>query len=633
MSREYNANNIKVLEGLEAVRKRPGMYIGSSDIKGLHHLIWEILDNAIDEVMAGYANKVIVTLHKNNIISVQDNGRGIPVDINKATKLSGVETVFTILHAGGKFDDSAYKTAGGLHGVGSAVVNALSDSLVCQVYKNKLIYEARFSNGGNITQSLKEIGSTNKKGTLVTFHPDPTIFKDLQFNSITIRERLRESAFLFKSLEIIFIDEVNKTNETFLFNDGISEYVKYIVGNKNTISPIIAFGESFNEIDVDIAFQYTNDMNEIFVSFANSVKTIEGGSHESGFKTSLTNVINNYARKLKLLKEKEKNLEAEDIREGIVAIISVKVPEKLINYEGQTKNKLFTPEALEATKKITEKYLEQWLDQHKKEAISIIEQARNSRDARLAAKKAREVSRKTKSKDIEKIISSKLTPAQQKDPKNNELFLVEGDSAGGSAKLGRNKKNQAILPLRGKVINVEKARLADALKNEEISTIINCLGCGMGKNFDISKLKYHKIIIMTDADVDGSHIQALLLTMFYRFLRPLIENGHIYLAMPPLYKITNKQKMNQFTYVWDESQLEEAKTKYKTIEIQRYKGLGEMNADQLWDTTMNPETRTLLQININDLAMCEKQVSILMGDEVQDRKKWIDQNINFNYDE
>lgn len=633
MKQNYNANNIKVLEGLEPVRKRPGMYIGSTDTRGLHHLVWELLDNAIDEVMAGYANKIIVTLHANNFLSVEDNGRGIPVDINKTTKLSAVETVFTVLHAGGKFDDDAYKTAGGLHGVGSSVVNALSDVLICQVYRDKKIHEAKFMTGGKIVQSLKIVGETQKQGTKVLFHPDPLIFKDLKFNVATIKERLLESSFLFEGLDIEFIDEINKTKQKFISNNGISDFVQYLTKNKVATSPVIYFNDKTQNIPVNVAFQYTDEINDMIISFANSVKTIEGGSHVNGFKSGLVSAINNYAQKWKLLKEKEKNLDSDDIIEGIVAIISVQVPENIITYEGQTKNKLFTPSAYEITKKVVDDAVSKWLDQNKTASFNLIKQIIAARNARIAAKKTRESLRKTKGKQAEKILSSKLTPAQSKIPELNELFLVEGDSAGGLAKLGRNKKFQAILPLKGKVINVEKAKLSDVLKNEEIGTIITCLGTGIDKNFNLDRLKYHKVIIMTDADVDGSHIQALLLTMFYRFMRPLIEHGHIYLAQPPLYKIWKKSNPKEFKYAWDENELADLKAEYKNYEVQRYKGLGEMNPEQLWETTMDPETRKLMKISITDLIAADLQVDTLMGEDSTARKKWIDENVNFEYDE
>ena len=633
MKQNYDSDSIKVLEGLEPVRKRPGMYIGSTDSRGLHHLIWELLDNSIDEVMSGYANKIIVSLHENNFISVEDNGRGIPIDINKTTKLSGVETVLTVLHAGGKFDNETYKVSGGLHGVGASVVNALSDILICQVYRDHKIYEAKFAKGGKIIQPLKEVGTTNKTGTKILFHPDPLIFNDLKFSISTIKERLLESSFLFDGLTIELIDETNKTKQKYASEEGLVDFVKYINKNKTTTSPIINFKQTNQTIPLSFAMQYVDDMNDLIISFANSVKTIEGGSHVNGFKAGLLSAINSYAQKWKLLKEKDKNLDSEDIKEGLVAIISVQVPENIITYEGQTKNKLFTPEVYDVTKKLVDDAVSKWLDQNKNESFNLIKQIITARDARLAAKKTRETLRKTKSKQAEKVLSSKLTPAQSKDPMMNELFLVEGDSAGGSAKLGRNKKIQAILPLKGKVINVEKAKLSDVLKNEEIGTIITCLGTGIDKNFNIEKLKYHKVIIMTDADVDGSHIQALLLTMFYRFMRPLIEHGHIYLALPPLYKIWKKSNPKDFHYAWDDNELNQYKEEYKSYEIQRYKGLGEMNPEQLWETTMDPNQRKLMQINIHDLIAAELQVDVLMGEDPVSRKKWIDENVNFEYDE
>lgn len=629
MSSGYQATNIKVLEGLEAVRKRPGMYIGSTNSNGLHHLVWEILDNSIDEVLNGYANNIVVTLHKDYSVSILDNGRGIPTEKHPSTSLSGVETVLTILHAGGKFDENTYKSAGGLHGVGSSVVNALSSWLVCEVYRNNQIHQAKFINGGKIQQNLQVIANTRKTGTLIHFLPDPLIFKNLHFSPTTIRDRLQESTFLIKELNIVFEDKVN--NQSYEFNNpnGLVDFANFITKDKNGLSDVIYFKQNYQKIEVEIALKYTHEENEMIVSFANAVKTIEGGVHESAFKNALSTVINNVARKFNLLKEKERNLEGEDIRDGLVGIISVKIPESLISYEGQTKNKLFTPEAYEAVRKCTEEALGFWFVENKNQTIEIVNKAIKSRDARIAAKQAKEATKKTKKIKEERGMGGKLTPAQSKDPKLNELFLVEGDSAGGSAKLGRNKKHQAILPLRGKVINVEKTRLVDVLKNEEIASIFTCLGTGIGKEFDISKLKYHKVIIMTDADTDGSHIQVLLLTLFYRFMRPLIENGNIYIALPPLYKLTNKQTKQHY-YAWDDDQLDELKIVNKNYEIQRYKGLGEMNADQLYSTTMDPQNRLLLQVNIDDILQAEKQISLLMGEDVESRREWINNNIDFS---
>lgn len=633
MNKDYNADNIKVLEGLEPVRKRPGMYIGSTDIRGLHHLLWELLDNSIDEVMAGFANKIIITLHSNNIVSIEDNGRGIPIDINKNTGLSGVETVFTVLHAGGKFDDSIYKTSGGLHGVGSSVVNALSDLVICQVSRNSKKYEAKFASGGKIIQHLKEIGTTNKTGTKILFHPDPIIFGDLKFDEKIIRERLLESSFLFNNLLIEFRIDENKTSKTFQSSNGLNDFIQHLNKSFKTISPIIQFKNDQYLIPVNVAFQYTNEINDLVVSFANSVKTIEGGSHVNGFKSGLLTVFNNFAFNNKLLKDKDSPLDQDDISEGLTVVVSVNVPEKLINYEGQTKNKLFTKEANEISKKATIENLSLWLEKNKSLGIELIKTIIHNRDLKISARKTRESLKKTKGKQAERILSSKLTPALSHNSIENELFLVEGDSAGGSAKLGRDKSHQAILPLKGKVINVEKSKLSDVLKNDEIGTIITCLGTGIERNFNLDKLKYNKIIIMTDADVDGSHIQVLLLTMFFRFMRPLIENGNIYLAMPPLYKISKKSNPNQFSYAWDEMELERLRQEYKNYEIQRYKGLGEMNPEQLWETTMNPKTRKLLQIKIDDIVIANEQINTLMGEDSSLRKVWIDENINFEYEE
>ncbi len=630
----YKDDNIKVLEGLEPVRKRPGMYIGSTDIHGLHHLVWEVFDNAIDEVISGNADTIRVTLHKDNSITVKDNGRGIPIGINSTTKLSTIDTVFTVLHAGGKFDDNAYKTSGGLHGVGASVVNALSEWLVVTVNRDNKIVESKYEHGGKIVQPTKVVGTTNRTGTTVTFKPDPLIFKNATFNASVIKERIRESSFLYKNLKIIFEDEINKETTEYYSTHGISEYVSFINDNKTTITNIASFsGVGSDKIEIDIALQYTNDTSDIIVSFANSVKTSEGGSHETGFKSALTECLNNYGRKWNLLKEKDKNFEGEDAREGLTAVISVRVPEKIIAYEGQTKNKLFTQEAVASVKKFFGERFTFWLEENKKDAIKIIQKALLSRDARIAAKKAREDTKKIKNTNQTLLLSGKLTPAQSKQYSENELFLVEGDSAGGTAKLARNKRHQAILPLKGKILNVEKARLRDLLANEEICTIISSLGAGIGNDFKIENLKYDKVVIMTDADTDGAHIQVLLLTFFYRFMRPLIEKGHVYVALPPLFRIASKLADKKIAYAWNEQDLEEQKHNFKSYEVQRYKGLGEMSAEQLWETTMNPDTRLFLKVSIQDAVLAERRVNILMGDNSQVRKEWINNNVDFTLDE
>lgn len=624
----YKETDIKVLEGLDPVRKRPGMYIGSTDQRGLHHLIWEILDNSVDEVMAGVCNTIKLTLHRDGSFSVEDNGRGIPVGIHPKTKMSTVDTVFTTLHAGGKFSEDAYKMSGGLHGVGSSVVNALSSWMHVTVKREGKIYESKYEDGGKIVQKSKAIGNTNKTGTCVRFLPDATIFKNITFLPDIIFERVQETSFLFKGLKIIFENEYNRTVDEFFAENGISEYVKFINSGQNAISSVVYITGKELDIEVEVAFQYNDGSTDTFVSFANSVKTREGGTHETGFKVALTETLNEYARKWKLLKERDKNFEGSDFREGLVCVISAKVPERLISYEGQTKNKLFTPEAFTAVKNIVRNKLTYWLEENKKDAKTIIEKAYLSREARIAAKKAREEVKQLKGQKKERILSGKLTPCQSRDPEISELFLVEGDSAGGSAKLGRDKKYQAILPLKGKVINVEKALLKDLLKNEEISTIISSIGGSIGSDFNHKSIKYHKIIIMTDADTDGAHIRTLLLTFFYRYMKPLIENGNIYIALPPLYKLINTKNKKEF-YAWEDYELDELKESNPNYEIQRYKGLGEMNADQLWETTMNPDTRQLIKVSIEDAALTERRVSTLMGDDASKRKEWINNNLDF----
>ena len=627
----YNDSNIKVLKGLDPVRKRPGMYIGSTDSRGLHHLVWEILDNAIDEVLAGVASVIKITMNLDNSITIEDNGRGIPTGINSTTRKSTGDTVFTELHAGGKFDSSAYQISGGLHGVGSSVVNALSSWMIVEVSRENKLYQSKYHNGGKIQQALLKIGTSSSTGTKVTFMPDKTIFYSIDFNYSIIRERVQESSFLFKGLKIILENKITKAKDVFLATNGILEFLDFLNQGKSKIAKPIYIQAKDSQIEVEIAMQYTNDTSDVVVSFANSVKTIEGGSHELGFKVALTDVINEYSRKFKILTQRDANFDGSDVREGLSAIISVKVPEHLIAYEGQTKNKLFTSDAFSAVKKITIMKLNFWLEENKKEAIKIIEKAKRSRDARLAARRVREEMRQIKGTKKERILSGKLTPCQLKGF-STEIFLVEGDSAGGSAKMARDRKTQAILPLKGKILNVEKASIKDILANEEINTIISCIGASIGGDFDINKAKYGKVIIMTDADTDGSHIQILLLTFFYRYMKSLIENGRVYIAQPPLYKISKKSS-KEFAYVWDEFELNEYKEKWSNHDIQRYKGLGEMNADQLWETTMDPAQRKIIKVQIIDAVLAEKRITTLMGDDASIRKEWISQNIDFEMEQ
>ena len=625
---KYDEHSIKVLEGLEAVRKRPGMYIGSTDKRGLHHLVWEIVDNGIDEVINGYGNRISIIMHKDHSIEVSDSGRGVPVGMHDTGK-STPEVIYTVLHAGGKFEEGGYKVSGGLHGVGASVVNALSKWMEVTICRDGYKYFIRFKDGGKVDQKLKKIEKTSKTGTTVRFMPDDTIFSTTTFSFTTICERMQECAFLVKGLTVTVEDEEDNKKREFHYANGLEAFVEYLNEDKKVLHKPVHFMGEKDGIRVEIAFQYTEEYSENLVSFVNNVKTNDGGTHEVGFKTAVTRVFNDYARTNNFLKAKDKNLEGSDTREGLTAIISLQVPEDKLQFEGQTKGKLGTPEARPIVDSIVSEKLQFYLEENKEIATKILNKMVKSKLVREAARKARDEARNGKSKNSkERALSGKLAPAQAKNPKKNELFLVEGDSAGGSAKQGRDRKFQAILPLRGKVINSEKATMEDILKNEEINTIIHTVGAGCGSDFEVDDSNYDKVIIMTDADVDGSHIQILLLTFFYRYMKPLIEAGKLYIAMPPLYKITCGKELS---YAWTEDDRKQVLEKYKgkKTETQRYKGLGEMNANQLWETTMNPDTRSLIKINISDAALAEKRVRVLMGDKVEPRKEWIEENVEF----
>ncbi|WP_315037708.1 DNA topoisomerase IV subunit B [uncultured Enterococcus sp.] len=635
---EYNDASIQVLEGLEAVRKRPGMYIGSTDSRGLHHLVYEIVDNAVDEALSGYGNEIDVTIHKDNSISVRDNGRGMPVGTH-ASGIPTVEVIFTVLHAGGKFGQGGYKTSGGLHGVGASVVNALSSWLEVVIVRDGIEYKQSFKDGGKPAGTLKKIGKTRKPtGTTVTFKPDDTIFSTTKFSYEILAERLRESAFLLKGVKISLTDERGEEpiHEVFLYEEGIKEFVDYLNEEKDTLTQVVYFSGTKEAIEVELAFQYNDGYSENVLSFVNNVRTKDGGTHEVGMKTSMTKAFNEYARKVNLLKEKDKNLEGSDFREGLAAVLSIRIPENLLQFEGQTKGKLGTPLARNAVDNVIGEQLGYYLQENSEMSQMLVRKAIKAREAREAARKAREESRTGKKrKKGESLLSGKLTPAQSRNPKKNELYLVEGDSAGGSAKQGRDRKFQAILPLRGKVINTEKAKMQDILKNEEINTMIYTIGAGVGPEFSIEDCNYDKVIIMTDADTDGAHIQVLLLTFFYRYMKPLIEAGKVYIALPPLYKVSKGLgKKAVVEYAWTDDELSKLTQKIgKGYMLQRYKGLGEMNADQLWETTMDPETRTLIRVRIDDAAQAERRVTTLMGDKVEPRRKWIESHVQFSLEE
>jgi len=636
-SNEYNDASIQVLEGLEAVRKRPGMYIGSTDARGLHHLVYEVVDNAVDEALSGYGDEIKVIIHKDGSISVQDFGRGMPVGMH-TSGIPTVEVIFTVLHAGGKFGQGGYKTSGGLHGVGASVVNALSEWLEVRIVRDGIEYRQRFVNGGHPEGTLEKIGKTKEKnGTTVRFLPDKGIFSTTKFSYDTLAERLRESAFLLRGVKISFTDlREDDKEDVFHYEEGIKEFVEYLNEEKDVLTPIIYFSGEKEMIEVEVALQYNDGFSETILSFVNNVRTKDGGTHEAGMKAALTKALNEYARKVGLLKEKDRNLEGSDFREGLSSVLSIRVPEHLLQFEGQTKEKLGTPAARTAVDNAISEQLGFYLQENNETSQLLVRKAIKAREAREAARKAREESRNGKKKKKgESLLSGKLTPAQSKNPKKNELYLVEGDSAGGSAKQGRDRKFQAILPLRGKVINTEKAKMQDILKNEEINTMIYTIGAGVGPEFSIEDCNYDKIIIMTDADTDGAHIQVLLLTFFYRYMKPLIEAGKVYIALPPLYKVSKGAgKKEVIEYAWTDEELQTVTEKVgRGYMLQRYKGLGEMNADQLWETTMDPETRTLVQVRIDDPAQAERRVTTLMGDKVEPRRKWIESHVQFSLEE
>lgn len=633
----YNDDAIQILQGLEAVRKRPGMYIGSTDQRGLHHLIYEIVDNAVDEVLSGFADQIEVVLEADGSIRITDNGRGMPVG-NHASGLPTIQVIFTILHAGGKFGQGGYKTAGGLHGVGASVVNALSKWLEVSVIREGYEYTMQFKDGGQPASDLIKKKSTSKikSGTQVHFLPDPDIFHQASIHYETIAERLRESAFLLKGLTIQLKDQAKGLENTFYYEKGLHDFIQYLNEDKETMGQVFSFSSVQEDFEVDFAMQYNDGYSETILSFANNVRTPGGGTHETGMKAGITKAFNDYGRKINLIKDKDKNLEGSDVREGLAAIVSVRIPEQYLQFEGQTKDKLGTPKARTLVESMVMEQLGYYLAENGHWAQNILRKALKARETREAARKARDASRSAASgKQQEKLISGKLTKAQSKNANKNELYLVEGDSAGGSAKLGRDRKFQAILPLRGKVINTEKASLTEIMKNEEINTMIYAIGGGVGPDFDIKAINYDKIIIMTDADTDGAHIQVLLLTFFFRYMKPLIEAGKIYLAMPPLYKVSKGQGKKAISeYAWTDEELQ-AKIKQvgKGYLLQRYKGLGEMNADQLWETTMNPETRLLIRVTLEDEALAEKRLSTLMGNKVAPRRKWIESHVQFTMEE
>ena len=631
---EYGASQIQVLEGLEAVRKRPGMYIGSTGPRGLHHLVYEIVDNSIDEALQGYCDRIYVSLNEDGSVTVKDDGRGIPVETHPKTGKSTLETVLTVLHAGGKFGGGGYKVSGGLHGVGISVVNALSKWLVADVYRDGKIYRQSYEKGMS-TSALDVVGESHHTGTIISFMPDETIFDEIDFKYETLEHRLRELAFLNKGVRIVFEDKRvdSERKKEFHYDGGLVEFVKYLNKTKTPIhEDIVHIDKKIGDSIVEIAMQYTDGYTENIFSFANNIDTHEGGTHLAGFKAALTKTVNDYAKRNKLIKENEGNLTGEDIREGLTAVISVKLPEP--QFEGQTKTKLGNTYMRGSVDSVTVEELGAFLEENPITARTIVDKGLRAQRAREAAKRARELTRR-KSVLESTSLPGKLADCAEKDPAKSEIFLVEGDSAGGSAKQGRDRKFQAILPLRGKVLNTQKAKLQDIVKNEEINTMIYTIGAGVGADFDLQQANHDKIHIMADAATDGAHIQILLLTFFYRYMRPLIDAGRIYIALPPLYRLQKGAgAKTKISYAWtDEELAKETKAMGKGYTLTRFKGLGEMNADQLWETTMNPETRTLIRVRIDDAQLAERRVTTLMGDRVEPRREWIEHNVKFDMDD
>ncbi len=628
----YSAADIEVLEGLAGVRKRPAMYIGSTNSTGLHHLVWEIVDNAVDEALNGYGDVITITLHRDGSVSILDEGRGIPVDLHKATKMPAVQLIFSTLHSGGKFSSKVYASSAGLHGVGSSVTNALSEYCDITVFRSGKINHLRFENGGKLVQPLEVIGNTKKHGTLVRFKPDAKIFSTTNFQFDVIASHIQESAYLLKGVKFVLIEEKTNKHVEFCYKEGIKEYVQALNKDKQALDDVIYFSGEDDSIKIEVALQFCyKDYSESIYSYANNVRTRDGGTHESGFKVGITKAVNDYAEENQLLKGKNK-LEGSDIREGLTAVIALRIPEQKLEYEGQTKQKLGTPEALMLVNNFVYNNFTYYLNEHKEFAVNLIKKCQDSQAARIAARKAKDEARSSKKTKIDIILSDKLTPAQSKDYDKNELFIVEGESAGGSARKGRERLHQAILPLRGKPLNTDSVTIDRMLKNEEFATIINTIGAGIGENFNPDNSHYGKVIIMTDADTDGAHIQTLLITFFYNYMKPLIQKGKLFVAMPPLYRVSKEiNHKTVYKYAWDDEGLEKAKKEIGAgYRISRFKGLGEMNAEQLWESTMSPKTRQLCKVTIEDPVNAAKEISILMGNDTVVRRRWVEENVSFN---